>query len=292
MTLCSQLWGADGLSAYGTAPAARFWVALEQNGPWGRDALTQSHLDPELGRALVAACERHGGRPLLIRNPGPHADKRLRGVRRVFVSSAVGTPWLVTGVIADPGQLLELPFDRLDGGPDAVLAAAPWLHRTDLPVLLVCANGKRDACCALRGRELATALAATHPRQVWECSHTGGHRFAPTGVLLPFGRALARLTLGLAAEVLAAAQRGELAASVLGPRHDRGLSHLAAPEAVAESVLRQHLGDVGVPPQPAPVGTRVVVERSERPPLPESCGKGPVPVHVWAGRVEVDHDAG
>mgnify|MGYP006171250341 CR=1 FL=1 len=33
----------------GSAPFARAWVALEQDGPWGAKAFTASHLDPGLG---------------------------------------------------------------------------------------------------------------------------------------------------------------------------------------------------------------------------------------------------
>ena len=52
-TACSTQW--DALPAWGTATQARFWVAVEQSGPWGRDALTESHLDPDLGARLGAA---------------------------------------------------------------------------------------------------------------------------------------------------------------------------------------------------------------------------------------------
>ncbi len=55
------------------------------------------------------------------------------------------------------------------------------------PILLVCTNGKRDACCALRGRALMTALAADHAERTWECTHLGGHRFAGNLVCLPHG---------------------------------------------------------------------------------------------------------
>ncbi|OEV07469.1 sucrase ferredoxin, partial [Streptomyces nanshensis] len=39
----------------GTAATARTWLLIEQPGPWGRKALTQSRLDPDLGQALDAA---------------------------------------------------------------------------------------------------------------------------------------------------------------------------------------------------------------------------------------------
>ncbi|MDJ0401814.1 sucrase ferredoxin, partial [Rhodococcus rhodochrous] len=55
------------------------------------------------------------------------------------------------------------------------------------PSALVCAHGKRDRCCAVRGRPIAAALTAAFGQDVWECSHTGGHRVAPSMIMLPTG---------------------------------------------------------------------------------------------------------
>src|SRR5690606_7942985 len=59
----------------GTAATARTWVLLEQPGPWGAKALTSSHLDPALGRALETAAKGTGVRIALIRRTGRHADR-------------------------------------------------------------------------------------------------------------------------------------------------------------------------------------------------------------------------
>lgn len=75
---CSRVWDTGALPAWGTAARADFVVALEQNGPWGRVAATQSHLDPALGAALDAHVSGLGGRLLLIRRPGRHAEQALR----------------------------------------------------------------------------------------------------------------------------------------------------------------------------------------------------------------------
>jgi hypothetical protein len=110
-------------------------------------------------------------------------------------------------------------------------------------VLLVCTNGRRDVCCALRGRPVALEAAGLAPGRVWESSHTGGHRFAPTAVLLPHGVALARLDGARCADVLAAADEGRLPAWALGPRHDRGRSGLSGPGQAAESHVRHRAGE-------------------------------------------------
>ncbi|WP_460661316.1 sucrase ferredoxin [Kribbella swartbergensis] len=53
------------------------------------------------------------------------------------------------------------------------------------PIYLVCTHGRHDACCAVRGRPVAAALAAAYPGRTWECSHIGGDRFAANVVVLP-----------------------------------------------------------------------------------------------------------
>ncbi|MCH8628606.1 sucrase ferredoxin [Arsenicicoccus piscis] len=243
---CSIAWERSGLPVYGSAAQATFIVALEQPGPWGRDAIVQSHLDPEVGRAIEDACARAGGRFLLIRAPGAHSDIEHASPRRVFVSGglAVGRPWLLVGTVVRPATLLELPFADLGaGGAFAARAVVPGHLTTTTGILLVCTNSKRDVCCAVRGRPIARAAAEQRPGRVWECTHTGGHRFAPTGVALPTGHTVANLTTELAVEIVDASARDELAAGALGPSHDRGRSCLPAPAQAAESFVRAETGE-------------------------------------------------
>ena len=103
---CSTGW--DGLSSYGSAATASFWVAIEQPGPWGRDALTESHLDPDLGAGLAAESSAAGGRVLLIRRAGPHADRFQS--RRVFVAGGLaGGGWLLSGAVLNPAVTAASP---------------------------------------------------------------------------------------------------------------------------------------------------------------------------------------
>ncbi|QIK71447.1 sucrase ferredoxin [Propioniciclava coleopterorum] len=284
---CSLGWG--GLSAFGTAPQASFWVALEQPGPWGRDAFTQSHLDPDLGARIEAAAAAHGGRAILIRRPGQHADSH-GGPRRVFVAGGLaGAAWLLSGEVDDPAEVLTLPWEHL---AQTRPVEAPWLHPAD-PVLLVCTNAKRDRCCALVGRPIVEALAERDLR-VWECSHTSGHRFAPTGVLLPYGQVLARLTPTLGVEVLEAAASGKLAVGTLNEQHDRSVSWLPPREGAAVSWVRAReaftdpIGLAAVADGDSVTVTRVdgqiwelTVTRQESEPRAESCGKDAKPAAVF-----------
>ena len=102
---------------------------------------------------------------------------------------------------------------------------------------LVCTNGARDPCCAIRGPAVAQALERVLPGQVYECSHLGGHRFAANVLVLPdalcFGRLDARTAGALAAE---------LEAGRLPLDHLRGRTTLQPEEQAAEILIRRELG--------------------------------------------------
>jgi hypothetical protein len=295
---CSVLWDHDGTSAYGTAAQARFFVILEQSGPWGRDAARESHLDRDLGAEIDARTIGAGGRFMLVRRPGGHPDHA--GARQVFLAYAGGAPgdaWLLGAQVTDIGGLLGLDWAALARGSEALVRASlPGAEPAD-PALLVCTNGRRDVCCAVRGRPLAAHAARVAPGRVWEVSHTGGHRFAPTAVLLPWGQTYARIDDQTAEWVLEASRTAHTPKELLGTVHDRGRSGLAAPAQSAESHVRAEIGETHLPsvwagePRPAGDGFDVTVAhadgrtwevRVERVPAgrtrPESCGKAAVEV--------------
>jgi len=102
---------------------------------------------------------------------------------------------------------------------------------------LVCTNGARDPCCAIRGPAVAQALERALPGQVYECSHLGGHRFAANVLVLPdalcFGRLDARAAVALAAEL----EAGRLPLDQL-----RGRTTLEPEQQAAEILVRRELG--------------------------------------------------
>ena len=106
---------------------------------------------------------------------------------------------------------------------------------------LVCTNGARDPCCAIRGPAVAQTLERVLPGQVFECSHLGGHRFAANVLVLPeglcFGRLDARAALKLAAE---------LEAGRLPVEHLRGRTAFDAERQAAEILIRRELGLTGL----------------------------------------------
>lgn len=309
---CSVLWDRDGTTAFGTAAGAVFFVVLEQSGPWGRVAARESHLGAELGAELDSRCADAGGRFMLIRRPSGHPDHD--GPRRVFVAHAGVRPddaWMVSADLARPGDLLELDWSALARGHRALVRASLPGAEDAAPQLLICTNGRRDVCCAVRGRPLAAAAARRAPERVWEVSHTGGHRFAPTAVLLPWGQGFARLDETMAGWVLDASDTGHVPRELLGGIHDRGRSPLPAAAQCAESHVRALTGETrlgalrAVPSDDADgaegvEGADPVIEvshedgrswrvrvgrRPTRAQRPESCGKAAIDVQELVGEV-------
>lgn len=305
---CSDGAAEAGEAMAGSAPLSAGWLALEQGGPWGAKAFTASHLPAAVGRALEGRAGDHGVRPVLIRRPGRHPDRAVAdaGPRRVLVAHALpGASWLLTGLLRDPADLLDLDWAAVAAGDrDAVVGSLPGLVPEVRPQLLVCTNGTRDLCCATLGRPVAQAAAALAPEQVWEVTHTSGHRFAPTAVLLPAGTLHGRLDVAAAVEVLGAADRGE---TVL--RGHRGRSCWPAAGQVAELAVREATGVLGlddlrvateavgehawtclVTHRDGRVWRVAVTSRATRSTRKESCRKAAVPLRRWRAELPADHD--
>jgi hypothetical protein len=289
---CSATSVAAGEPLPGSAPFAVGWVCLEQNGPWGARAWTSSHLDPGLGAAVEATASAHDVRPALIRRPGRHADAGTALARQVLVAhSRPGATWMLAGTIDAPDSVLALDFAAVASGDrDAVIRSMPVLAPAG-PQLLVCTNGTRDTCCARLGRPIALAAAAHHPEQVWEVTHTSGHRFAPTTVLLPSGSLHGRVLD--AAPLLAAESAGELVVAGY-----RGRSVWPAQAQVAEEHVRRTFGLTGLDDLTVSAAGvdwvvshrdgrewRVALTAYDEGERPESCGKEARPVTRFAATV-------
>ncbi len=292
---CSAVSEAVGEQLIGSAPRAAGWVALEQNGPWGARAFTASHLDPDHGRELETAATMAGVRPSLIRRAGRHVDHRdgRPGARRVLVAHSLpGRTWLLSGCVDDPAALLDLDWRAVaSGDQEAARRSLPALAPASEPHLLVCTNGTRDVCCAVTGRPVAAAASRAHPGRVWEATHTSGHRFAPTAVLLPHGTLHGRLDGESAAALLTRAARGHTVLEGL-----RGRSAWAPPGQVAELAVRETTGELALDALTVkPAGDDwlvrhrdgrhwLVVVRSEESDVerPESCGKAAMPLRRWS----------
>ncbi len=88
------------------------------------------------------------------------------------------------------GLLVRRTLAELEGL--AVPADADGDEPMTSPLLLVCAHGRRDACCAKLGTPVYESLSPhVDPGLLWQSSHHGGHRFAANVLVAP-GRHPAR----------------------------------------------------------------------------------------------------
>ena len=169
------------------------------------------------------------------RTPGPGSwrssrtqDSSADGLRRVVHHRRTSTHHLDGVDHRVPVEAIPDLLTALLATPDRPLRDWPTVVGDAPPEVLVCGHGRRDPCCGRWGTLLHADLAARGAgARLWRCSHTGGHRFAPTAITLPDGRAWAYADADLLDGVLGAHGRRQLArrarprlhrASIRGPR--------------------------------------------------------------------------
>lgn len=268
MTRCSE--GASDEPLAGTAPRARWWWLIEVAGSWGRNAVAECRV-PAV-RDLPSDEHR---RVILVRRPGKHPAAQSGGPLRVWIAGALpGDPHPRLAVADAPEEILGWPIE----GP-------PGAHvDPEAPALAVCTNSSRDLCCGLDGRALVASLSGSSG--VWECSHLGGHRFAPTALHVATGLVYGRLTEPAARSLLEEGPSPRTAAWL------RGRSSLDSPAQVADIHLMQR----GLSLDPSGPDVQLaeddaVVTFTGAPPVrlhrisgitrPEQCGGEATPAHSW-----------
>lgn len=218
---CSDDARARGDRSVGTAPPARNWFLVEQEGAWGPTAWHGLQVGPEAKDELEELLDDADARLMLIRRPGRPDEGVVTGRRRWCVIQSEQDrrepPRVIWGSAADEESLVRAA--TLFSDPDtAVERIDPPVASDAAPaILLVCAHGRKDVCCAVRGRPVAAQAAQLWPASTWECTHTGGDRFAANLILLPDGACYGGLDPADVQPVVAAHLRGEV-----DPTHLRG----------------------------------------------------------------------
>ena len=288
-TICSTFTGEQ---LAGTAKPGKIVLCLEFYTGWGHDILDGTAFGAELNAKIKTFLKDNGAELQFIRRPGREGqDRRQNNTRVLYIAWATGTePILERMDLPDVEALLDVDLSTPGKTPGA--------RRIDHPILLVCTHGRRDRCCAVRGRPLAAALnkhfdeptahgdeaipgsqpaanlAPTqhhadaagvgagpvdpkrtefeefddHPSAdpidpiIWESSHTKGHRFAPSMLLLPANYSFGRMAEGGARSMVEHAQRGELLL-----QGNRGRGCLDPASQAAELRVAHELDDRGLP---------------------------------------------
>lgn len=226
---CADLSRETGESMIGTAPVAETWLLLEYDGPWTAKATEDNDLPPSTQAFLAKALD--------LAKKG-----RVQFIKQHRASPAAGVTFFLATTRDAAPLLYEFHFDSYPDLHSLDLAGllagnTGRQHLRSEPLYLVCTNGRRDRCCARLGLGLYLALDRQVGDTVWQTTHLGGHRFAPTLVTFPDGVCYGRLT---GADIPAMVQAQE--AGQLYPNRLRGRCAYDGVVQAAEWFLRQETG--------------------------------------------------
>ncbi|NGO74667.1 sucrase ferredoxin [Streptomyces sp. YC504] len=212
----------------GTAPYGTTWILIEYPGGWPPNGFDGLALEPDTKRLVFSAAQAVRARILLIRR---HGRRTSDGTRR----------WAVLRYESDGAhrQTWGTWTRDEDLAGIAVALDAPG-DRGARPVVLVCAHGLHDACCAVRGRPVSRALSKRWPDLVWECTHVGGDRFAANVLVAPDGVYYGNLD---AASAVTAVE--EHLSDRVHADHLRGYTNLFPPQQTAVAALLARFGPAG-----------------------------------------------
>ncbi|MBC3185965.1 sucrase ferredoxin [Corynebacterium sp. zg-331] len=267
----------------GSAKKGEVYVLFEWPGGWSRDVLDGGTFGPDLSARLKKMLK--GTASLqLIRRPG-RAGREVGSKHRCYLV------WVREARMEL--LLIDAPEDLL--GLDLTGPGRNGGRLVDTPLVLVCTHGRRDRCCAIKGRPLAAQLQEHCPNSVvWETSHTKGHRFAPAMLLMPWAYSFGHLNPEAAGEMVERALTGRYfypgnrGTGLYGPRGQVAELHVARGLLAVGEDLRY--GDLTA--DDAPEGAvvvrhrdgrswRVALHRREVEGVVASCGGAPKTTSVW-----------
>lgn len=210
---------------FATAPYYRHLFLLELNEPFQHDALADSSLPDAVKQHFATQLANIPAAKLLcIRQP-----HTTNGSLRLLYAP-VHSKQVYVYHFEDYSELLSCSLVAW------IEQANMFSELADPNMFLVCTNGKRDQCCAKFGIPIyETLLETVDKAQVWQCSHLGGHRFAPTLIALPQHHCYGYLSVDTIAAFVDLHQQGKIAME-----YWRGYcGHIPAVQAAAY-FLRQH----------------------------------------------------
>lgn len=180
----------------GCALNRQYYVLLEFPPPWTSDPLDSKALSDQL-KALNAAINEEVElflRLVFIYNPKYYHQGYNRLIIYYHQEENLSVYLKKEFVLSDINDAVPIIEKCIKG--EALESENTDIQTRDF---LICTHGSHDKCCAKYGnpffrQALATVedLSLSHVR-VWQSSHFGGHRFAPTMIDLPEARYYGRL---------------------------------------------------------------------------------------------------
>ena len=232
----------------GSAKPGRLILALEYYKGWGRDILDGEALGKDHATQISRFLKANGAQLQFIRRPGRDGQDRAdHPGRTLFIAWPNGTETTETTTSSQAAEPLQPILERttIDEPIDllnldlSTPGHTPGATRVDSSILLICTHGKRDVCCAVKGRPVALSV-SQHYDEVWESSHTKGHRFAPSMIMLPSNYSYGHLSAIEVAGTIEADRAGNLRTT-----GNRGRGTMDPASQVAELAVYQHLTKTG-----------------------------------------------
>lgn len=180
MLPCSALTRRFNIPLYGSAPRYDLWFILEYPTAWGKKAADEvdwfAPLEKRVPTGLLA-------RRVLIRHPQkPILDAPAFPLTFMIAHTTESDPALYEFTLQSPDDIAQIDLNAILNR-DPALAA----NRQTTPLFVMCVNETRDPCCGTYGQPILDLLASQGDINAWGCTHIGGHRFAPTGIVFPHG---------------------------------------------------------------------------------------------------------
>lgn len=159
----------------GSASPAQVWIALSHPKPWGANALSSIDIGDQNRKHLTSIFSLY-------------PDSRIQIITQNNSSEIV----LFFAVAFEHDQrLYRIPLSNYDSIRDLqwqdIIDNKPAYQKysSHTPVYLICTNDQHDPCCGKWGQQLFDQNSNT--KNLWQCSHLGGDRFAANVVSLPTG---------------------------------------------------------------------------------------------------------
>ena len=220
---CTDLSTTSGEQLFGSAPHNTTWLLLEYTQPWGAKVFPESTLSPAVKQHISDFLDsRPAANILFIRQQRAKTDD----IGFFIANTIPGEEALYEYHLSSYDDLLDLDFSAPDSN-----------RRTDDPLYLVCTNARRDRCCAKLGLPIYRELRRLVGKHAWQCSHLGGHRFAPTALFFPEGICYGRIEADAVAALVEQQRNGHLSLHYL-----RGRVGLEQPMQAADYLLRSEMG--------------------------------------------------
>jgi hypothetical protein len=226
---CSVVTREAEVDPVGTAGSYAGFVLVEWPAPWPKDVSGVEALTDVVAELAVG-----GVRVQLVRAAeAPGRSRRITSYRRPAGEWFAGY------------ERAEVQVDVDDVVPTLrAIGERPHARDADVLDVLVCTHGTRDVCCGSLGTTFAARLeqldlgGPSTTVRVWRTSHLGGHRFAPTALVLPDGTMWAHLDEVLARNIVE--RRGDVPWALASYRGSCGM-----PSREAQAVERLAFAETG-----------------------------------------------